>query len=89
MPVQPSSYRVTHYGGTLTSTPTKVEIRRGLGVGIRVFNAGSNTVDISFDSGYNWYPILSHVELSLDARFHYFFLKSDSGSTYNALVFEG
>ncbi len=86
------TFRATHAGGTLAAAafPTKVSTRRGRGFGLRVVNTGtSNPMEISFDSGRNWFPIAEETEFSADVAFHYFFLRSTLGTTYSALIFEG
>jgi hypothetical protein len=89
MPAIPASLRATHYEGTLTATPVKIDIKRGIGFRVKLLNTGSNSLDISFNNGTNWFPVGTAKEFAEDIKFHYIWLKSDSGTTYSALFFEG
>lgn len=84
------TFRATHSAGALTATPVKVSTRRGRGFAVRVFNTGTaNPLEISFDSGRNWYPVAEETEFSADVAFHFFYLRSTAGTNYSALIFEG
>jgi hypothetical protein len=90
MPAVNMTFRATHAGGTLTATPLKVSTKRGRGFRVRVLNTGgANDLEISFDSGNHWYPVAHGAEFVDDVAFHYFYLRSASGTTYQALIFEG
>jgi len=90
MPQAPSTFRATHSAGTISSSPVKVQTRKGRGFRVRVKNTGSNPLGISFDSGNTFYTISAGAEFAEDIVFHYFYLIASSGdTTYTALLFEG
>jgi hypothetical protein len=90
MPASNTTLRATHASGTLTATPLKVSTKKGRGFRVRVTNTGgTNPMEISFDSGNKWYPIAKDGEFADDIAFHYFYLRSASGTTFSALMFEG
>jgi len=91
MPAVNQSFRATHASGTLAAdTPTKLQTKKGRGFRVRVTNTGStNPMEISFDSGRNWYPIAKSSEFSDDVAFHFFYLRSALGTTYTVMMFEG
>lgn len=90
MPAVNTTLRATHASGTLTAAPTKVQTRKGRGFRVRVTNTGgTNPMEISFDSGRSWYPISATGEFADDVSFHFFYVRSASGTTFSALMFEG
>jgi len=87
------SYRASHRSGTATTTPFKVTTtgtKRGFRLVLRNTDA-TNDVEVSFDSGRNFFPLpQGEVPLHLDIAFHFFFVRSDTGTaTWSALLFEG
>ena len=87
------SLRATHRNGTVTTTPVKVLTRRGRGFRLRLFNneaSGGDNLEISFDSGNNFYPIVPQGEMDEAVTFHFFYVRAAAGSVdYRALLFEG
>lgn len=92
------SLRLKHYDGTAPSSgPTpegaKVSVSRGRGFFIRIRNleaAGGNNLEISFDNGRHWYPILPEEEFRENAAFHFFRVRGVGGTAdWSALISEG
>jgi len=92
MPAATRPMRASHVNGTLSAgVPTRiVPLRGGVGFRVRVTNTGdTNSMDISFDGGKTGYTINKGVEFAEDVLFGEFWLTSASGTTYQALIFEG
>jgi len=90
MPARPMKMR--HVNGAATTTPTKVSVNRGLGQYIRIANLdGTNNLEVSFNGGGNYYSILpGHPPLDVDAQFHFFYVRSNTGTVnWSALIGEG
>ena len=87
------SLRATHRNGTVTTTPAKVQTRRGRGFRLDIRNAtasGGNGLQISFDSGKTWYTLAAQESKEWPVVFPFFYLRGVSGNAdYEALLFEG
>lgn len=84
------SVRVTHANGTAAAAPAKVSTRRGRGFRLDMTNleaAGGNMLEISFDSGNNFFSIPPQTTWTGDVAFHYFYVRGSG--LYTGLIYEG
>lgn len=87
-----SRFRVRHAAGTATTTPAKVSVNRGIGVYLRITNLdATNNLEVSFDNGATYHPILpASPTLEIHARFYFFKVRSSASTVeYSALICEG
>lgn len=89
MPVR--SMRMRHANGSATTTAEKISVNRGIGQYIAITNLdATNSIDISFDNGANYFSILpADPTFKVSALFHFFLVKSDVTAAWTALLGEG
>ena len=80
--------RPYHYNGTATTTPTRVDLRKGPSQRFVITNTGAtNALQISFDGGRTFFSIAPGATLREDILCHFFFIQSGAATTtYTALV---
>lgn len=88
------SMRIVHYNGTAPAAPSpaKVLMTVGLAQRINIRNVdGANSLEVSFDSGRNFYLIpINSLPLDIPCSLHFFYVRGVGGTAaYTAVTNEG
>jgi len=87
------SYRANHINGSSipTSPAAKFATKRGRGFRLILKNIhATNSLDISFDSGANYFQVSPGETFDIDVAYHFFYVRGNGGAVdFTAISLEG